>query len=283
MKLRINYIVVGLLVQIITAYALDKRLSQFAVPFDLGMDFAAGDTFNKRKNPVVNFCRKLYKQNNVTELVPQEKPLIPKIIHCIWVGPKTPPLIFKKCLESVKKYHPGWECKVWTDKEVAQLKLYNQEFYDQTTNYAEKADILRYELLYLFGGVYLDVDFICLQPLDLLVHTYDFFTCLCPCDVKEIINNAVIGSAPKHPIVKDCIKRVKDDWLAPTILERVGPTHFTKSFYRIARQSKGRVIALPKSFFYPLNYESRGKSFEESLTYAKPESFAIHYWAGTWL
>ncbi len=52
------------------------------------------------------------------------------------------------------------------------------------TNYEEnlgaKSDLLRYELLYQFGGVYIDIDVVLLQPLDILNHTYEFYTGLMP-------------------------------------------------------------------------------------------------------
>ena len=95
---------------------------------------------------ITKLSRDIYENNK--ELKPQQRPIIPKIIHIIWVGPKTPPPVLTECLESIQKHMHQWECKLWTDKEVAQLTLENQQYYDEETNYGAKSDILRYELLY---------------------------------------------------------------------------------------------------------------------------------------
>lgn len=39
-----------------------------------------------------------------------------------------------------------------------------------------KADILRYELLYFFGGIYIDTDFLCIKNIDKLLNNYDGIT-----------------------------------------------------------------------------------------------------------
>lgn len=56
--------------------------------------------------------------------------------------------------------------RLWTSETVAKLKLYNQEAFDHASNYGEQSDILRYELLYLYGGVYVDTDMQAVRPLD---------------------------------------------------------------------------------------------------------------------
>ena len=54
---------------------------------------------------------------------------------------------------------------LWTDEQVAGLTLFNQAAFDAAPNFGEKSDILRYELLYAFGGVYVDVDLQCVGNL----------------------------------------------------------------------------------------------------------------------
>jgi mannosyltransferase OCH1-like enzyme len=87
--------------------------------------------------------------------------VIPRIIHQIWLGPLTPP---SKALDSWKKKHPNWEYRLWTEDNLPNLK--NQHAFDVSDNYPQKADILRYELLEQFGGVYVDADVHCIKPVD---------------------------------------------------------------------------------------------------------------------
>lgn len=265
-------------------------LSRFEnVSFDSSMGVTEDESydFSQKKLPLAElnklfkFLKKLYAKNNLTQLKPQKNPIIPKIIHQIWLGPNNPPENFKYLKKTIKKYHPDWKYILWRDKDIPQLNLVNQKYYDETTNPGEKANIVRYEVLYKFGGVYLDVDIESINSLDILHHVYDYYTGICPLDCVAVINNAVIGSAPGHPILKDCIETIKEDWHLSNVPRRSGAQHFTLSFWRAASKYDGRAIALPKSYFYPLNKTDK-EDLENLPKHIKKESFTIHYWAGTW-
>lgn len=60
------------------------------------------------------------------------------------------------------------------------------------TNMYRKSDILRYEILRQFGGVYADVDYEWLQPIDTICSRCSFFAGLANTSVLEI-NNGLIG------------------------------------------------------------------------------------------
>ncbi len=146
------------------------------ISFDKSMNLTEAHTYKKRirfstvneSKEIMNTFRELYNKNCSLMSNPHKDPIIPKIIHQIWVGPNKPPAIFEKSQESIRRLHPDWEYKLWTDEDVASFGLHNQDLYDQCDNYGEKADIFRYEILHRYGGMYLDVDFICLKPLDVL-------------------------------------------------------------------------------------------------------------------
>ncbi|MBA3751394.1 hypothetical protein H0X06_01150 [Candidatus Dependentiae bacterium] len=250
----------------------------------------------------IHALKALYDRNSFAHKKIQGKPVIPKIIHHIWLGPLTPPAVFKESQKSIKKYHPEWEYKLWTDADIPKLKLYNQKFYDLSKNYGEKADIVRYEILYTYGGIYLDVDFICLKPLDILLQ-YDLWASIQPIDCRGDIANGIIGSIPGHPILQDCIYTLEDDWYTfnketscpikaakASVFDKVGPRHFQKSFMKFVNEEAKNIIAFPTSFFYPVDFRNRlvmvktpttGRT-EKIQSYIKPETFAIHYWAGSW-
>ena len=238
----------------------------------------------------MNVLKALYDKNNFFERKGTPQAKIPKILHQIWVGPKTPPELLKQSQESFKKHNPDWEYKLWTDADVKSLMLHNQKFYDLSDNYGEKSDILRYELLHKFGGVYVDVDFICFKPLDVLCQ-YDLWAALEPLDCSNGtgINNAIIGSIPYHPILRHAIESIQETWYSGTnVFERVGPYHFKESFIKYAAQDLDNIIAFPKSFFYPLDFlqgmtHLKGNmDFAAIDNYKQPESFAMHLWAGSW-
>nr|MBA2306667.1 hypothetical protein [Candidatus Dependentiae bacterium] len=224
------------------------------------------------------FFKALYDKNNFFIRPAVYETKIPKIIHQIWLGPKTPPAIFKESQESLKNYHPTWEYKLWTDADIPSLQLENQNFYDLSDNYGEKSDILRYEILYRFGGVYADVDLIALRPFDVLSQ-YDLWTGIEPLNCSPAgLNNAIIASMPYHPILQSCIEGIKKSWYESTnIFFRAGPRHFTKHFLAFAQENSDNIIALPKSFFYPIDC-----SIVLDRSLIRSESFGVHLWEGSW-
>lgn len=207
---------------------------------------------------------------------------IPKIIHQIWLGSPLPEE-FEVLQQSWIDYHldRGWVYKLWTDEDVAQLQLYNQEFYDATDNYGVKSDILRWELLYHFGGVYVDMDYECLHALDELHYTYDFYTALQPLDTSFIqLGAALVGSRTGHPILKHCIETIKDDWHHKGAPKKTGPVHFTKSFYTCAAQDGNKDIAFPAFYFYPLGCQ---QATYNKADWIQKGAFAVHWWAKSWM
>lgn len=107
--------------------------------------------------------------------------------------------------------HPEWMLTLWDDIMLSDLQLENQELYDKSTNYGMKSDILRYEaslyrtsvgwwvcsltfsqILYQYGGVYIDIDYECIASLNHITKSCSFFVGLSSCDVVEV-NNGIMG------------------------------------------------------------------------------------------
>ncbi|NJN57659.1 MAG: hypothetical protein HC879_09235 [Leptolyngbyaceae cyanobacterium SL_5_9] len=85
--------------------------------------------------------------------------MIPKIIHRIWIGNSEMPPEFQKFWKTWKYFHPGWEFFDWDDSNIQNLSLY--PLITQVKVPAAAADIARYELLYRYGGIYVDCDLEC--------------------------------------------------------------------------------------------------------------------------
>lgn len=112
---------------------------------------------------------------------------IPKLVHFIWIGSPIPEKYVLGILK-LRAHNPGYRFVLWTDSRsvfdhadhafavhlanfqtVVEVhhslpRLRNRDLFDAETNMGAKADILRYELVYLFGGIYLDVDHDSLGP-----------------------------------------------------------------------------------------------------------------------
>ena len=236
--------------------------------------------------------KSLYDHFIIEDFVYQQKPRIPKIIHQIWLG-STLPHQYYMWQQTWIKHHPDWTYVLWTDTDIEQLNLVNKKLYDACDSYGAKADIARYEILYKFGGLYADCDVECLQSCDIFNHCCDFYA---SCDNMEKnciirITNALIGVKPGHPIMKLCIEKIQQKPTrslknAETIIATTGPTILTSAFFESANQWTGPCVVFPATFFVPLPWSKRflKATSDDPLVkkWIKPESFAIHYWHGSW-
>lgn len=212
---------------------------------------------------------------------------IPKKIHQIWLGGLLPEK-YKTFQKSWIKHHPGWEYKLWGEKEIAALHLTNQTAYDQSKNYAQKADIARYEILFREGGLYIDTDFECLQPFDVLHYCCDFYVGIDKHDTQFLIQNCIIGSKPGHPILAMAIKTLDiNKQYKPSYYDNIqfttGPYHLSACYKTYISHRLGRAVAFPPSFFFPWPTEASQKSPEALRAAIKPESMGIHYWDASWI
>lgn len=193
-----------------------KDISQFEtlskslyVDFDTSMK---SEQFREKINQQHNaglfkFLKYRYEINNLDRVVPQQFSKVPKIFHYIWFGVKLPDK-YRPFLQTWLKHHPDWTFIFWVDNsqnydlgtlkdftfddlqkylnkkdrekhiviDVKNLTFDNRRFFDKTNNYGQRSDILRFEIVYRFGGVYIDVDLECIKSLDILNHMYDFYT-----------------------------------------------------------------------------------------------------------
>jgi len=257
-----------------------QQLRSHYVDFDHAMALTEYSAIAARSKDLYAFLKNLYNENSFLKVQVQDKLKIPKIIHQVWLGSPLPEE-YKAFVQSWKDNHPDWEYILWTDEKVKEFPLINQHYYDEATNYGEKSDILKWELIYRIGGVYIDTDFECIKPLDVLHYTYDFYVGIQPLDTNIVqLGAALFAAHAGHPILKHCVETIKDDRDKKQIVLKTGPLHFTKSLFLVAGRSNNIDVALPADYFYPCSYEQRGMEPEAWL---KPTSFAVHHWAGSWL
>ena len=212
--------------------------------------------------------------------------LIPKNIHIIWLGSPLPDDCRKK-VETWKRFHPDWKVRVWTDRDLDWFNLVNDEAYDRSSNYGEKSDIFRYEILYRYGGLYVDTDFECVKPFDDLHKSCEFYTSVAY-DKVPVLYNGLIGTRAGHPIIKACMDNIKTgngDWDAYRIMEMTGPYYFTRQLLNaVASEGYKGVVVFPVTVFYPYPSVIEGKTDAEiKHDFLKPESMALHYWHISWL
>ena len=83
---------------------------------------------------------------------------IPHIIHYCWFGRNPKPKLLKKCIKSWKKYMPDFEIKEWNEDNFdINMNKYVKEAYSKK-KYAFVSDVARLQIMYEYGGIYLDTD-----------------------------------------------------------------------------------------------------------------------------
>lgn len=244
--------------------------------FDTLIRRSAAYSQQEQESPSWQTVKALYENNYYVSNVTK----IPKKIHQIWLGGDLPRK-YRMLSESWNRFHPEWEYKLWTDKDVEGFGLKNKELFYKANNNGQRSDIFRYEILNRYGGLYVDTDFECLKPFDDLMYL-DFFTGI-SYDAKMVLYIGLIASVPDHPILRQCIDSMGgyDGQTAHIIMDVTGPYYFTRCFLKsVNNESKG-VVAFPMDFFYPLpNYL---RDTKEPYKYVKDFSYAIHHWAVTWI
>jgi mannosyltransferase OCH1-like enzyme len=289
MMMLLRKIIIVTALCVVSAQAGDMRSSWVYIDFDCSMkknEFPDALRITTRVvgiegRALYDHFKSLFEKNNLSKIQPQKEPKIPLIIHQVWIGGKVPEE-FKEYMRSwVMNHFEGWEYKLWTDEEVAKIKLYNQNYYDLSDNPGVKSDILKWEIVYRYGGVYIDTDFECLQPLDIFHYTYDFYTGIQPFDTQFLqLGAALFGAVPGHPILKHCVETIKDDWHHKGAPTKTGPLHFTKSFFAVAGKDGLIDIAMPAHYFYPLGCCQTTLKKSEWI---QEGAYAVHHWAKSWM
>jgi len=129
-----------------------------------------------------------------------------KIIHQIWVGPHPLPENESAWSKAIRNSHPDYEYYFWNDSNLPELPEGLQAMVDVFTEYKEWiriADMLRYYVVWKYGGVYIDADYELINPIeDLKLENYKGFVPLHYAP-GETICNSIFGFEKNHPIITD--------------------------------------------------------------------------------
>lgn len=203
---------------------------------------------------------------------------IPKKIHQIWLGGDIPSelkilsdLWYKLCCEN------NWEYYLWNDNNIHDLT--NETFF-LTHNLGQKSDILRYNILKKYGGIYMDLDFVPVKMFDDFILENNFF-CGIAYELNPILYNGLIGSISNGELITDLcdIESVKSS-NPEEIMDTTGPYYLTRKFFNNTEGS----VAYPLTYFYPFSnsHLDRNKG-NEYKNYKYDETYCIHLWKCSWM
>jgi mannosyltransferase OCH1-like enzyme len=201
-----------------------------------------------------------------------EAPRIPLLGHYVWVGAHRPP---QEMMDSWPKMNPGMIWSLWTDH-TAKGGWENQEQIDKRAARKEwngVADIMRYEILWKFGGIAVDADSECVRPLS----EGDFFAqeTAVACYEHEMLRPGIIGcgflGAPKgHSFFRACIDSCAKQDASIAAWKAVGPM----CMVRVAECMPSAIRIYPSRMFNPKHYSGRDAPGDATI-------FAQQGWGST--
>jgi mannosyltransferase OCH1-like enzyme len=188
--------------------------------------------------------------------------VIPRVFHQIWLGPDRLPREYEHYQQTWLRHHPGWELRLWTEENVPD-GLRRPEVAERLRAPAERADILRLELLWRFGGVYTDTDFECRRSIEPLIEGADFFIGLAK---PGRVNNALLGATANHPILDRALDELEPRQVHGYDKGAAGPHFLDRLLAPFAEQ----VRFIEPDAFYP------------RTPAAAETAYAVHHEARSW-
>ena len=209
--------------------------------------------------------------------------MIPKIIHYCWFGGKPLSELAIKCIESWKRYCPDYEIVQWneTNYDFSNKCRYVQEAYE-VKKWAFVSDYARLDIVYNYGGVYLDTDVELLKSLDAILNQECFLA-------QEI--SGYIGSGLGFGAIKNnqYIKKMLDEYtgisyrLGKDIYDKTPcPARNTAPFRKMGFEKSNEIQIIgdctiyPSDFFCPFNHRTKELNITEN-------TIAIHYYNASWI
>ena len=227
----------------------------------------------------------------------------PKVLHQTWKTSAIPPEM-AKYVASWKRHNPEWTLRLWTDGEILRLIKAEMPYFAETAltlfdSGVERADIARYVILYLHGGVYADLDMEALQPIGPLLerHALSGTGVVLGAEPTEharaqggrnlLVCNAVIASVKGHPFWREVFAHIerkakelaaskaKGSWVSP--VDTTGPVMLTTLLENKPVAFDGVRVEL-SHVFYPV---PDGPHKDDPVT--SKLAFTAHRWVHLWL
>lgn len=194
--------------------------------------------------------------------------MIPKIIHQLWIGPKPAPTNF---MDSWRLKNPDFEYIRWSETELEKRGMHLKciQAIDSMSEINGKADIIRWEILAKYGGIFVDADSICIEPIDESLMQYKAFASYESEEVRQgLVATCAMGFYPNHSLCQDAVEWILNNETSVEKTGRrawqtVGPGLLTRL---IQTQKYTDFTLLPSYYFIPTHfagtkYKAHGKVY----------------------
>lgn len=202
--------------------------------------------------------------------------MIPKIIHQIWIGPNKKPDLWMDTWKKAVEERDDWEYILWNEEKIKTLNLYNEDLYKNEKDYACKADILRYEILYTYGGCYIDADMVLLNDnfFNFIENNNNNEFLIAKEPNKELIANSFIACTTNNKLMKIIIYECRRKYIQ--YRKNYYPYQVTGPYLITPILKQYHINPLPSILFYPIQWNNI-KDPELHKKQKFPYSFTLQY------
>lgn len=209
--------------------------------------------------------------------------MIPKTIHYCWFGGKPLPPLAEKCIASWEKYCPDYEIIEWNEKnyDISSAPLYVRQAYE-AKKWGFVPDYIRLELIYNYGGIYLDTDVEIVKPIDDLLNLKGY----AGFESDTCVNFGLGFGAEKG---NKTIKYLMDSYLDKPFLKEDGtpditasPIINTLSLNKLGLVSNGQKQTVDGFVYFSSDYLCPKSLYTGKITMTS-NTFSIHHFDGSWL
>ena len=200
--------------------------------------------------------------------------MIPRVLHHIWVGPRSVP---GEWIAAWREMHPTWEHRLWREADLAGLEMVNRAAFDafmEAGTWHGASDIARVEILRKYGGVYVDIDS---RPRRSFeggsFMAAGFFAAYEPTPQHPgRIANGTIGSEARHPILDTYARLVSEMTDLSQPWDSCGGTGLTAAI--LVHRQCCKPVVLPERTFYPTDVKGQPVPGSETV-------YCEHFWSTT--
>ena len=211
--------------------------------------------------------------------------MIPKVIHYCWFGDNEIPEKEQKCINSWKVFCPDYKIIEWNEKNYDIEKNIYIKQAAEAKKWAFVSDYVRLDVIYQFGGIYLDTDVEVIRSLDPLLKHNAF------AGMENVIGEEFsiatglgFGATKGNPIIYawrkeyDTLTFYHHDGTEDLLTTPARTTEYMKLLgfqqKNVLQEINGMVI-YPTEYFSPKQYDT-GKIIITDNTYS------IHHYAESW-
>lgn len=209
------------------------------------------------------------------------EPLIPKTIHYCWFSGSKIPEALERCIGTWKEMCPDYEIVRWDESNYDVKRwAYTSQAYE-AGKWGFIPDVARLEILYSYGGFYLDTDVRLLRNLDALRYQPAF----CGREEWGHVNFGGGSGCKKHcGIIKEILDFRKNvEFTVPGGYNTEASAYFettplTERGLSIVNETEivDELTVYGSEYFHPYNYISGTERITEN-------TISIHYFNGGWL